>query len=540
MLFRVLAVALAGLQLALGVPLEQNAIKAEVGAKVDVAFSNHVRYLFDTDGNQVDAYGSKVNFLDGTYYLYGNAYGGSGMGQSEISQYSSNDLVHWKYEGLICTGSAGCGGGRPHIIFNEKTKKYVLWTDNGFDGYQYATSDSPKTPFTKASARAKIDPKHDALKPADFGIETINGTGYAAYSVLNFNYKQAGSIWPPINQSMYISKLNDDYTSTDLNGRLIASDKGFDLIDNEAESPDLFFRNGWFYVSASNTCGNCNGSIGLLYRAKSIDGPWIRQILSGDSCAGQVEGVFPVNTGSGEPTYVWHSTAVPGGPRVMWSGHIFQPLEFRADGSAKELDCAPKASFKISHQAGTKSVPTGKAMSAADGSPHIADYTPVCDSDLFTLYQTFTTSKAGTLKEVSVNVAKGRQLMPLVISVFRFSSYSDLVAPNYIYEKLGSRMVLPSFATDLLTTFNAITVSNLTATVKAGDHIGISITGSDFSPYCHLEYDTKAFAKTLGASTAPKLLVQGAGQNSWRGDNGKGSPVYEREGKSIKFFARID
>jgi hypothetical protein len=37
-----------------------------------------------------------------------------------------------------------------------------------------------------------------------------------------------------------------------------------------------------------------------------------------------------------------------------------------------------------------------------------------------------------------------------------------------------------------------------------------------------------------------KLLVQGAGQNSWRGLNGKTSVVYERPGKAVKFFAKVD
>ena len=36
-------------------------------------------------------------------------------------------------------------------------------------------------------------------------------TGYAVYSILDFRYANAGSLWPPINQSMYISELNEAY-----------------------------------------------------------------------------------------------------------------------------------------------------------------------------------------------------------------------------------------------------------------------------------------------------------------------------------------
>ena len=76
---------------------------------------------------------------------------------------------------------------------------------------------------------------------------------------------------------------------------------------------------------------------------------------------------------------------------------------------------------------------------------------------------------------------------------------------------------------------NATVAITTNATVKAGDHLGISIAGQDFAPYCHLEYNTAP-----GSST--KLLQRGGGQNSWRGLNGKTSIVYERIGKSVKFF----
>jgi len=87
-----------------------------------------------------------------------------------------------------------------------------------------------------------------------------DGKGYAAYSVLNFMYAQGGSLWPPINQSMYAARLTDDYvclisvfyepanqdqTSTDLKSYPIRTAE-FDLIDNEGESPDLFYRNGFY------------------------------------------------------------------------------------------------------------------------------------------------------------------------------------------------------------------------------------------------------------------------------------------------------
>lgn len=196
-----------------------------------------------------------------------------------------------------------------------------------------------------------------------------------------------------------------------------------DLIDNETELPDLFIRNGIYYVAASNTCGYCNGFIGLLYWSFSIRGPWTRQIISGDSCRGQVEGIMPLKDPSTDVvSYVWHSTSVPGGPRVGFGGHVFQPLDFDQDGSVKDLNCSNDAEWDVKFAPGTGTTSSGVAFTATNGSPAAADYQTVCDSGLFTLYQTWTASKTGILKSLSINVAKSVQTANLTIPVFKISS----------------------------------------------------------------------------------------------------------------------
>ncbi len=126
------------------------------------------------------------------------------------------------------------------------------------------------------------------------------------------------------------------------------------------------------YLSATNNKAG-SGSIGLLYRSKSIQGPWTRQIISAYSCNGQVEGVLPLTDPTTNKTsYVWHSTSVPGGPRVGWTGHIFQPLHFNSDSTAQDLDCAADASFSVALTKGTGVVASGNSSTATDGSPTVA------------------------------------------------------------------------------------------------------------------------------------------------------------------------
>lgn len=202
-----------------------------------------------------------------------------------------------------------------------------------------------------------------------------------------------------------------------------------DLIDNETESPDIFKRGKYFYVAASNTCAYCNGSIGLLYKSESFMGPWTRQIIAGYSCNGQVEGVLQLqNPSTGDVTEVWHSTSVPGGIRVGWGGHIFQPLVFDAAGDAADLNCSPSASFTVDFTEGTGTAPA--VNTSRDSTPALAVYSPVCDSDQFVLYQTWKAAKSGTLKSVSINVASATQTVPLAVTLFKFSNTTSLVSPG--------------------------------------------------------------------------------------------------------------
>ncbi|KAJ9629823.1 hypothetical protein H2203_002204 [Taxawa tesnikishii (nom. ined.)] len=299
---------------------------------------------------------------------------------------------------------------------------------------------------------------------------------------------------------------------------------------SRSESSDIFKQGGYYYVAASNTCGYRNGSIGLLYRAKSIQGPWTRQILSGYSCEGQVEGVLPlVNSQNGQATIVWHSTSVPGGPRTGSGGHIFQPLVFINDGSAQPLNCDANAKFTVPFTKGTASIAICDATEAVDATPTLAVYSPVCDSDSFMLHQTWAASKSGTLKGISVNIVRGNQLAPLAITVYKFSSYANLLSPTYKYTTLGTASINASQISHILYLVTVPVIVPVTnGTVSKGDLLDYTLSGPDYSPQCHLEYAN-------GASSSNRLFQQGQGQYSCRNLQAKNPPIYQRVGQGIKF-----
>jgi hypothetical protein len=113
---------------------------------------------------------------------------------------------------------------------SSPTRGYTLSPNRALVGYQ------PPGPF----------------QDGDFSVAVIDGKGYIAYSLTDFSTTGA-SIWPPFLQSIYLQPLTPDLTNTTGNVSHIVSAAG-DLVDFEAESPDIFKRGEYFYISASSIC----------------------------------------------------------------------------------------------------------------------------------------------------------------------------------------------------------------------------------------------------------------------------------------------
>lgn len=121
----------------------------------------------DTNGIPINAHGGGVIHVDGRYYWYGEH---KLPGKSEkqgadggVHCYSSTDLYNWEDEGIVLSVdyrdgqsdiAAGCILERPKVVYNAKTRMYVMYfklypKGTGYDaGYVgVATSNSPDGPF---------------------------------------------------------------------------------------------------------------------------------------------------------------------------------------------------------------------------------------------------------------------------------------------------------------------------------------------------------------------------------------------------------
>lgn len=520
---------------------------ATAASSVSSTFSNAVLYQFDTDGNAIDLTSAKIDYLGGAYIWYGlpKACGEDFCG---ISSYSSSDLKSWKFNGLLfdpntaaiktlCLAPNSGNCGRPHIVYSAVNHDYVLWVNAGAPGYVIFTSSSPTSGYVVNDNRALVGYQPAGpFQGGDFTVQVMNGTGYLVYSLIDFNTLGA-SIWPPFLQSMYAQQLSPDMRNTTGSAYHVVSAAG-DLVDYEAESPDIFQRGDYFYITASNTCGYCDGTLLILYRSKSLAGPWVRQIISADTCGGQSNGVLTLPSPLGPTSYLHVAdiirTAPLAGTRTASHGHQVQKLEFNNDGTLQDLDCSPSKSFTVAFTPGTNVSSTGQAVSATDGSGESGIYSATCNLPSYQLYQTWASSKTGKLSEVSVNIAGIEPTGNLSITIFRYSNNTNFFTPRYIWETLATYNLVPGETSQA---FEAIHVP-VNASVSKGDRLGIALVGASVTQFCTLittsgnEYDVHTSTRTLFAI--------GANQVSYRGPDGKTPPVQVMVGKQIKWYAVVN
>ncbi len=205
----------------------------------------------DTDGRVIQAHGGGVLYHDGVYYWYGENKNGmtnsSGVDRVDVvgvSCYSSRDLLNWKNEGVVLKSVNEAGHDlhpsrvveRPKVIYNAKTKKFVMWAHIDSADYGYARggcaiSDSPTGPFTYLGS---VRPHGQMCRDMTLFVDD-DGTAYHIFSSEG-------------NATTYISKLSDDYTKhTDTFIRV--------FVDKFLEAPAVFKRDGKYYMIASGQSG---------------------------------------------------------------------------------------------------------------------------------------------------------------------------------------------------------------------------------------------------------------------------------------------
>lgn len=239
----------------------------------------------DTDGNPINAHGGGILYHNGKYYWYGEYKKGETTlpewatwesyrtDVSGVSCYSSPDMVNWTFEGLVLPAVKDIPSHdlhpskvleRPKVVYNPKTRKFVMWFHAESADYSkaasgVAVSDSPVGPFTYLGS---FRPNNAMSRDQTLFVDD-DGKAYQITSSEE-------------NQTLYINELTDDFLRP--TGRYTRN-----FIGMSREAPAVFKKDGKYYMLTSG-CTAWDPNKAQLAVADSIMGEW--KVL-GDPCTGK-------------------------------------------------------------------------------------------------------------------------------------------------------------------------------------------------------------------------------------------------------------
>ncbi|WP_336101676.1 family 43 glycosylhydrolase [Paenibacillus phytohabitans] len=224
----------------------------------------------DTNGERIQAHGGSIITVDDTFYWYGenkeNTDGRNDIWHWGVKCYASKDLYNWEDKGIIIPPDTEDESSplhpkqfmdRPHIIYNEKTKKFVCWLKimkkDGIQASTILTADHILGPYT--IVKSGLRPLN--MSAGDFDL-VIAPDGKAYY------------YFERVHSELVCADLTADFT--DVTGFYSTH---FPNVQPPyvREAPAYFYRKGLHYLFTSGTTGYHPNPSEVAY-AKSFHGPW--------------------------------------------------------------------------------------------------------------------------------------------------------------------------------------------------------------------------------------------------------------------------
>lgn len=238
----------------------------------------------DEDGQVINAHGGNIIYQKGTYYWFGEK---RGQHRSQgVNVYSSNDLCHWKLRGLalaqlkdtVSDIAEGCIMERPKVIYNKKTRKYVLWFHLELRGKGYS------------AARVGIAVSDNITGPYKY-LHSLRPNGNMSRDMALFvdSDEKAYEIYSSReNYDLRVAELTPDY--------LQVTAKDSMLFSMHREAPAIFCYDHKYYLITSGCTGWTPNSASLSV-ADDLYGPWK---VMGNPMAGPGR----EKTFGGQPTFI--------------------------------------------------------------------------------------------------------------------------------------------------------------------------------------------------------------------------------------------
>ncbi|ALJ01198.1 beta-glucanase [Rufibacter tibetensis] len=277
----------------------------------------------DTEGKHINAHGGGILYYKGTYYWFGEHKTEGRRGNSTlfgVGAYSSKDLTSWKNEGIVLKVEEadstseiikGCVIERPKVVYNARTKKFVMWFHLELKGKGYeaartgvATSDNPTGPYTYLKSYRPNAGIWPVNVPADLKEKQVDATNLKWWTpewtkevkdglFIRRDLEQGqmsrdmtvfvdddGKAYhihsSEENLTLHISELSNDYLSFTGKWSVLAP-------AGHNEAPAICKRKGRYYMITSG-CTGWDPNAARSFVAESVMGPWT---ALGNPCVGE-------------------------------------------------------------------------------------------------------------------------------------------------------------------------------------------------------------------------------------------------------------
>lgn len=274
----------------------------------------------DTDGNEIHAHGGYMIRHEGYYYWYGEDRRESWY----VNCYRSRNLVDWEFRNHVLTADSKTEGyrvktklqlrnedggkvnlERPKVLYNEKTKKFVMWVhfENGKNYHDAAVGiavcDTPDGDFVYYG---HFNPYGYMSRDCTL-FQDDDGTAYFISAARD-------------NADLHMYRLTDDYLNVD---KLVHK-----LWQGEYREAPAVIKSGGKYYMLTSFCTGWAPNQGKYAVADSMEGDWSTLREIGDETTFHSQAAFLLER-NGRLLYYgdrWGG----GGEKYFTSGYVIYPL----------------------------------------------------------------------------------------------------------------------------------------------------------------------------------------------------------------------
>lgn len=244
----------------------------------------------DSDGDTINAHAGCIVYSNGTYYWFGEkrTFGLENHGKVEL--YKSANLFVWHHVGTVLDLSSLEGQysvERPKVIYNEKTKKYVMWLhielhgkyntgmagvaiSNKIDGeYKFHSQFYPNAGIKAFKNYYGVNNStYQASADGIYELDLKKGQMFRDFTIFQDTDDKAYVIYESeSNYSLQVAELDDTYTK--LTGKYTRI-----LIGGKNEAPIVINKNNKYYLITSGLNG-FKPTGARLAISDNIFGPWV-------------------------------------------------------------------------------------------------------------------------------------------------------------------------------------------------------------------------------------------------------------------------